>query len=305
MKKTIIFLLALAVCLTAAGCAKRQYASPGRADGTQPEEENSSGGGFLTRIFGGSDSSAPSGSAASAGTESAQPNDTQSGNAQSNDTHSDNTQSGGAQSENAQTGNTQPSGDTQSGTPSGNTSGGSTSQSGGSSSSGSTYIPEPGEVQEAINVDESIAPESVNSYEYKNGDKTAYIYYANDMDVTEKDGIAVVTRGNDALYVDYVGDEFDPVQDNPSMFLYTYGYEHILDMVGDRFGELTGGGENIQETAVQEGELARFEGAVNCGDDTVYIIAAIRTLDNGTDCVVSISVCSAATAMIFNNIEVH
>lgn len=292
MKKIVAFLLVLTCCLSIVGCAKREYASPGRADGSQPVEKEAESN-FLTRLFSGGGSDTKK-------TDTAK-TDTSGSNAAAEGEGSSDTsvESGGQSGSDSTTG-----GQTESGSSTGGQAGSSTSSDGNKTVEHLTPTA-PDTPQTPINYDESIAPVSVLTYKYQVDGKTVNIDYGEGMNVAEENGMAVVYADNNMLYVDYIGNAFSSVRDNPSLFLYNYGFEHIVSMVENNFGSITGTGDDIKEAAVKDGELCRFEGSLVCGDTLVYIIATLEQLSDSEDCVIKTSVCGAESAMIFNNVEVY
>jgi len=298
MKKAIVFLLVLTFCLTFSSCAKREYASPGRADGSQPVEKEVETN-FLTRLFSGNSSdskktdTAKTDTAVSDAAVGESSGETSTESAEQADSDSS---SGG------QTGTDSSSTDT--GRPSGGQSGSDATSDGNKTVERLTPTA-PDTPQTPVNYDEDIAPTSVMTYKYQVGGKTVNIDYGEGMTVSEENDMAVVYAGDNMLYVDYIGDAFSSVRDNPSIFLYNYGFEHIVSMVENNFGTITGTGDDIKEAAVQDGELCRFEGSLVCGNTLVYVIASLEQLSDSNDCVIKTSVCGAESAMIFNNVEVY
>ena len=281
MKKAAIFLLVLTLCLSFTGCAKREYASPGRADGSQPVEKEAETN-FLTRLFSGNGS------------------DTKKTDTAKTDTAVTDATEGEVSGETS----TEMVGQTDTDSSSGVQTGSDTTSDGNKTVERLTPTA-PVTPQTPINYDEDIAPASVKTYKYQVDGKTVNIDYGEGMTVSEKNDMAVVYADTNTLYVDYIGDAFSSVRDNPSLFLYNYGFEHIVSMVENNFGSITGTGEDIKEASVQDGELCRFEGSLVCGDTLVYIIATLEQLSDSGDCVIVTSVCGAESAMIFNNVEVY
>ena len=271
MKKTIVLILTLVLCVSMCACGgNKGLTSPGSADGETSQSGANTGTDAVTSDGAGSDDGSDT-----VNNDGTPVTDGANGAATDGPTAdgADNTDS---------TNNT------------GNT--------GGNNATGGNEV-QPNTLRPSIDTTDK-APENTGTYNYSVGGKTITISYGNGMAASEEGGMTLITYGTDRLYVEDVTDSYDPNGD-ASNYLYQYAYRTALPLVNATYGDVS----DFDGEVVMSGtgnEIMGYAGTMTCsGNSTVYAFVKWVKLDNNAGYAVETGICDGANATVFNNVEVH